>query len=596
MKDVDECWEHWTMRHLSDEAITIRVYAEGGADEILTGRLQATADLPVDRWRNLGQALLRSDVDDLTFHWPGRRGLWSRVTLRAERMRRKPAVLLEIRIVLRPFGLSKRELEIVTYVAAGYGNENIAVHLGINRRTVEKHLENVFQKTDIWTRAGLAGFAVEHGLLIEPSIDQSCTTTLNLGVVFGIAQRSVSKRPPIRRVERHPITIGMPLPLNGFGRADALEMRDGAQLAINRLNEEGGVLDRQLKLLTVECDITDPNVMKRSITELAEMDVAAITAGYSIAEADVLRIASDYKAPFLHAATLDHVVNWVREDPGRFSNIFQTCASDINYGPGLARFLSRLVSTGQWAPQNRRIAVVQPPWLGLDIGLDALYDGLEGRTWDIVPVVSALAANRQWSDVIAEIERINPSVVLLATYLVEDSIAFQKAFVAARLPVLLYKLYSPSIPTYREALGADAEGVVWATTTGLYSDAIGQDFQTRFQRTYGRRAGRSQAGIAYDRINLLAGAWSRVGNAHSYGDVVADLRTNIHRGVNGAYSFGKEGQVGLTFPDDTQDPSISQAHLVFQIQNGRQRIISPPPYAEAAFRLPSWIPKATLAR
>ena len=40
-------------------------------------------------------------------------------------------------------------------------------------------------------------------------------------------------------------------------------------------------------------------------------------------------------------------------------------------------------------------------------------------------------------------------------------------------------------------------------------------------------------------------------------------------------------------PDVTRDPSLGQAHLVFQVQNGTHRIISPQPYAESSFRAPS---------
>jgi branched-chain amino acid transport system substrate-binding protein len=40
----------------------------------------------------------------------------------------------------------------------------------------------------------------------------------------------------------------------------------------------------------------------------------------------------------------------------------------------------------------------------------------------------------------------------------------------------------------------------------------------------------------------------------------------------------------------TRDPSLSQAHLVFQVQNGRHRVIAPAPYVEAGFRQPPWVP------
>ncbi|MBY6059280.1 ABC transporter substrate-binding protein [Leisingera daeponensis] len=572
---------------------TLSLDAEGGIEDVLYGGLVDTAGLPMEDWCDLGHALLRTDVDHLAFHWLDETRSWHHVRLTVDRTKRRPSVAMQVAAVESPFDLSPREMEVVTLIAAGFGNENIAVHLDISRRTVDKHIQNIFQKTETWTRSGVAGLAIERGLLVMPLAGEVGGPVFVLGKVNMVARSARKDRPAIRRIDRNPISIGMPLPLNSAGRDDALEMLQGAQLAVARLNRQGGVLDREVKIETVDCDITNPDAMKQAIEKLAAKDVAAITAGYSYADPSVFEKASDYRAPFLHAATMDHVVRWVRENPGRYSNIFQTCASDINYGRGLARFLSWLITTAQWAPSNRRIAVIQPPWPGLDIGLSDLDIELVGRNWDIVHVPAPDPLSPDWGVVMAKLEKMEPSVILLATYMVEDSIAFQQAFSAHPLPALVYKLYSPSIPVYRSTLGKSAEGVVWATTTGLYSDTIGKTFQTSFEASHGRRPGRSHAGIAFDRINLLAGAWSRVGNARRFDDVASDLRSSIYRGVNGAYYFGNAGQVGLTFPDDTADPSISQAHLVFQIQNGRQRIISPTPYADGAFRLPPWIPRAT---
>jgi branched-chain amino acid transport system substrate-binding protein len=39
------------------------------------------------------------------------------------------------------------------------------------------------------------------------------------------------------------------------------------------------------------------------------------------------------------------------------------------------------------------------------------------------------------------------------------------------------------------------------------------------------------------------------------------------------------------------DPSLGMPHLTFQIQNGKQVLISPDPYAIGSFQLPSWLKK-----
>jgi DNA-binding CsgD family transcriptional regulator len=53
-------------------------------------------------------------------------------------------------------GVTKRELEIVEYVCRGLTNEEIGQKLYISRFTVETHLRNIFSKTGVKHRAGLA--------------------------------------------------------------------------------------------------------------------------------------------------------------------------------------------------------------------------------------------------------------------------------------------------------------------------------------------------------------------------------------------------------------------------------------------------------
>ncbi len=48
--------------------------------------------------------------------------------------------------------LSKREQEVLRYVAAGCSNREIATHLVIERATVKKHLEHIFLKLDVHNR------------------------------------------------------------------------------------------------------------------------------------------------------------------------------------------------------------------------------------------------------------------------------------------------------------------------------------------------------------------------------------------------------------------------------------------------------------
>lgn len=61
--------------------------------------------------------------------------------------------------------LTDRELEVLRLVAAGRSNKEMAAELGIGRRTVETHRENLMRKLGIRSIAGLTRLALEQGLL-----------------------------------------------------------------------------------------------------------------------------------------------------------------------------------------------------------------------------------------------------------------------------------------------------------------------------------------------------------------------------------------------------------------------------------------------
>ena len=61
--------------------------------------------------------------------------------------------------------LTARERDVLTGIASGATNKDMAAQLGISTRTVESHRESLMRKLDIRTVAGLTRFAVDSGLL-----------------------------------------------------------------------------------------------------------------------------------------------------------------------------------------------------------------------------------------------------------------------------------------------------------------------------------------------------------------------------------------------------------------------------------------------
>ena len=66
----------------------------------------------------------------------------------------------------KTYGLTPRELEVVTCIVEGCSNKDIAKQFSISEETVKRHLSNIFDKTGISTRLELALFAIAHKLVI----------------------------------------------------------------------------------------------------------------------------------------------------------------------------------------------------------------------------------------------------------------------------------------------------------------------------------------------------------------------------------------------------------------------------------------------
>jgi ATP/maltotriose-dependent transcriptional regulator MalT len=62
-------------------------------------------------------------------------------------------------------GLTARELEVLGLVAEGLSNRGIAAALVISEHTVARHLQNIFAKLAVSSRAAAVAFAFEHDLV-----------------------------------------------------------------------------------------------------------------------------------------------------------------------------------------------------------------------------------------------------------------------------------------------------------------------------------------------------------------------------------------------------------------------------------------------
>jgi HD-GYP domain-containing protein (c-di-GMP phosphodiesterase class II) len=69
-----------------------------------------------------------------------------------------------------PAGLSNREVEVLRLLSRGLSSREIADHLSISDKTVGHHIEHIYGKANVSTRAAATLFALQNGLIAEPLI------------------------------------------------------------------------------------------------------------------------------------------------------------------------------------------------------------------------------------------------------------------------------------------------------------------------------------------------------------------------------------------------------------------------------------------
>jgi branched-chain amino acid transport system substrate-binding protein len=314
---------------------------------------------------------------------------------RAEASGRATAVLRWV-VAPPPYELTGREIDVLTLLAGGLTNTEIGDVLVTSPRTISAHVAHILEKLGQSSRSGAAAVAVDEGLLRLPLPGATRVpryrASLRVELIDACARGESASPPRVAvvstrpKLERHPLVVGSIFPSHGAATADAIEMRNGSALAIAEANERGGIHGRRVEQIVVEVDAFEPDAVRAGFAALVDAEVDALTSGYFLTEENVVALAAQYGAPYLHAQTAESYVDYVREDPTGHGHMFQICPSETHYGVGFVRFLDELVGQQVWTPPSRRLAFVETPVSGGTIATPETLECAERAGWQVARV------------------------------------------------------------------------------------------------------------------------------------------------------------------------------------------------------------------
>ena len=252
--------------------------------------------------------------------------------------------------------------------------------------------------------------------------------------------------------------------------------------------------------------------------------------------------------------------------------------------------MSALIAAGSWTPSAKTAYVVtsNDPY-SLNIA-KSFQTSVEKQGWDVVGFEQFTVPQANWGGALVKIRDENPGVIVFSDYAAGDEAAFIKQFAQLPTKSLVYQQYAPSIPQYLQLAGERRQRR--DLVDGRRHPAERPDraaVHRQVHAKYGAGPGFSNAGDQYDLMHIWAQAVGVAGDPYDFDKVNAYVKATPYRGVCGAYTFNRTELSCIPYPDDTADPSIGMAHLTFQIQDGKQIIISPEPYTTGKFQLPSWL-------
>ena len=385
-----------------------------------------------------------------------------------------------------------------------------------------------------------------------------------------------------------PYLIGSPFPLHSFYAADGQQMQNGSGLAIDEINSSGGIAGRKIERIVLDTEVWTPEGVTTAFKKLVAAKVDAFLVGYIQVDAPSYPIAAAYGAPYIHGNTLDAGVQQVKANPKKYYNIFNMDSTEVHYGINFPLYLDRLARSGEFKARAKTIQFVEGD-LGYSQNISrAGQQAFKKAGWNILGVEKVVTPTNDWGPVVRKLRDKKAAVVMNCHPAPADLAQFMKQFAASPIDALVYLQYGPSVPQFLQLAGKSANGAVWSTVVGTYNDAIGKAFQAKYRAKYKSEPGFANAGQCYDEVHMLARAWAKVGDPRNFRAVCNELRTMINRGVSGSIHLDRPGQYNLLYPFETNDPSLGNAHLYFQIQNGKQTIIYPSPYAEAPYQKAPW--------
>lgn len=374
-----------------------------------------------------------------------------------------------------------------------------------------------------------------------------------------------------------PIKIGAPIPITGPYSSDGGVMDKGERLAIDQLNEQGGLLGQKLEYTRFDIGDLTPDKLQAAATDLVDRDqVNVLINGYGGMGPDIPAFCP-YQQPYIQNDATSNVLVLVKKM--HCKNIFM--GSDVDFDYGRITF-EQLMATGYKFP-NKKLAIIAGPYDWELNTTRGARNTAEKLGWQVVVNEHVPYGTKDWTGILTRLRDAQPALIYLE--LLDPASVNTLIEQFHDNPVkqsLLYVGYTVSVPAFGEVVKSGiADGVLGMTLSANRPDAKGRAFAALWRQKYHEEPPFSIAAQIYDEVMLWTAAVKKVGSATDYKAIADAIRDTAYDGVTGVIKFNKQQYV--TSSDETVPTQLLQVQgsEVKQIMIGTKKNVT--------FETPPWI-------
>jgi branched-chain amino acid transport system substrate-binding protein len=379
--------------------------------------------------------------------------------------------------------------------------------------------------------------------------------------------------------------IGVMVPITGPFGADAEDVVNAAQMAVDDINEAGGVAGYRLEIVTGDTVDQSSGAVTSAYNRLkAEPDLNFIMTAYaSTSNFEIDLLAAD-NMPYLMSANSAQTREIISKDPEAYPTIWSRVTAYDAYETELPKVLEQWAEEGLLTLDHGRTAFIissDDPY-GSTIA-EGLRENFEALDWTIsgyetVPFQSVT----DWRGLLSQVRQNPPDIVIVTDSAPPNNAAFLNQFMEDPTDSLVFLQYGPSVPEFVELTGDNSTGVIYNMLGGaIDSLPETQEIRDKYEERYGHRGG-YYAVVAYNEVQIYATCLEEVGDATdrlAIGECIGQLDIMT---PSGRLKFDQETHLALQ--GDEYQPI-----LFYQIWDGEHFIVEPDNFAAAEFRLPPWM-------